>query len=89
MSITENLGSVAFGISADLTIWMRGVFSLFAPKRASRHIQQRMLEDLIRLAETSPHLLDDIGFIEDEAASVHAQMTLVLGGRKLKFLRVD
>lgn len=43
------------------------------PERQANVLKQHMIEELVRLAETAPHLLEDIGFRPDPGSSSPAR----------------
>ncbi len=45
---------------------IRDAISFFSSKLPEHHRKRKMEEDLVRLEETSPHLLEDIGLSDDE-----------------------
>jgi hypothetical protein len=54
-------GTVCANISVLRWFWKKK----HHPERQADMLKQLMTEDLVRLAETAPHLLDDIGFRRD------------------------
>ncbi|UYV38987.1 hypothetical protein N4R57_08235 [Rhodobacteraceae bacterium D3-12] len=47
-------------------------------------LRRAMEDDLLRLEETAPHLLADVGFVENRQASCAARKVMVAPGHRLE-----
>lgn len=84
MFITKTQSKAPLWKPALSVLQAREVFRFIVSMLASYRHQTRLEDDLNRLAKTSPHLLEDIGFVEDEIESNQARKVLKLGTLKLE-----
>ncbi len=81
----KKIQSKAFLWKPALSVLLaREVYRFIVPKLASYPRQTQLEDDLNRLVKTSPHLLEDIGFVEDKTEGNQARKVLKLGTLKLE-----